>query len=481
MPHQKTKNIPKITALIVSILLILLSMTYYDAFVYDVLAYHIPFAALRINFFDFSILNLNPQLLARFKGFPSLWQYLLAPGLVFSAPRLLFIPNLFALAVFSYTVKKIFSIPWFVSVPSVFSFPIILFGFRSAYQDFFVGIVLFTGVLLLLASFNSLCLYRYSYLGALLLFVASQVKYQGIISSYLITAGLILVVLLKFMSTPKKIFLFILPLVLASTLTSIHPICNWLTYGNPVYPIRTTFFDGPESNYTSSPVYTENLGLFRVPMNHFSSATEIDWILRGVKPQYSIDSGHSQVQHGGLLDDRAFSGSGVNTDQGIVITGGTFGLTYTIYLFFFLLILTSCFRQKFFANNQLKISNTANINMILDLLIVYFFSLFSPQSHELRYYMILLFIPIFVVNYYYWLSHYRRLYLYLVCLAATASLVINFAQPLKTSIQSFYKSGSLQYAINFPVRDFPDPSDCLKPHSELPRDQLTACLLLQKR
>ena len=481
MLDKTRKDTPKYLSLLIAILIILFSFIYFDAFVYDVLAYHVPFSALRINLTDSSYLILESELLERFKGFPSLWQYLLAPGLVLSAPRLMFIPNLLALSIFSCVTKRFFRIPWFVSIPSIFVFPIVLYGFRSAYQDFFVGIILLAGVLVIAASINNLCNSNYSYVGAFLIFTASQVKYQGIISSYLTILAFILIICVKFRHSIKNILRQILPIVLSLILISIHPLNNFISHGNPVYPIKLGFFDGPESNYTSSPIYTKSLGFLSVPINHISSATEIDWLLRGVDVKYSIDSGHSQVQKGGLLDNRSFSGSGVDTDTGIVRTGGTFGLAYTIYLGLFIITLAACVIENRNTKSLPTKSALDKNNLIIDLLLVYLINLFSPQSHELRYYIILLLIPVFVVNYYAWFSSYRKASIYLTCFCAMISFVINFSQPLKTSIQTFFESGSVEYATNYPVRDFPDQGTCSISVSQLPIDQSTACWLLRRR
>jgi len=481
MLDKTTMKAPKYFSLIITGLLILFSFIYFDAFVYDVLAYHVPFSALRINPNNSSHLTLDSQLLERFRGFPSLWQYLLAPGLLLSAPRLMLVPNLIALSIFSFVTKRFFKIPWFVSIPSVFVFPIILYGFRSAYQDFFVGIILFTGILLIAASINNLCNFSYSYVGSLLILTASQVKYQGLISSYLTILAFILIICFKSRPNLKNIFRRILPIVLTLILVSIHPFNNLISQGNPVYPIKFGFFDGPESNYTSRPVYTKSLGFLSIPLNHISSATEIDWLLRGVEAKYSIDSGHSQVQKGGLLDNRSFSGSGVDTDTGIVRTGGTFGVAYTTYLGLFIVTLGACVIEKRNSKSLPTKSASDKNNLIIDLSLIYAVNLFSPQSHELRYYIILLLIPVFIVNYYVWSSCYRNASIYLACFCAMISLVINFSQPLKTSIQTYFESGSVEYVTNYPIRDFPDQETCSTSLLQLPIDQLTACWLQQRR
>ena len=128
---------------------ICLSIIFFDAFVYDVLAYHLPFSALRIDWSNQILIKLDSGLINRFRGFPPLWQFLIAPGFLFNMPRLMLIPNLVALLLLCVTNKKVFDMPWYISIMAIFVFPISLFGFRSAYQDFFAGITLYNALLIL--------------------------------------------------------------------------------------------------------------------------------------------------------------------------------------------------------------------------------------------------------------------------------------------------------------------------------------------
>ena len=459
---------------------IVLSIVFYDAFVYDVLAYHLPFSFLRIDFSNQSLLNLDSDLINRFKGFPPLWQFLIAPGILFNMPRLMLIPNLVALILLCATNKKAFKIPWHITIMIIFVFPISLFGFRSAYQDFFAGTTLLNGILIMLACRNKILSQQHVYLGGLLLFTSSLVKYQSLIGALLTLFALSFISAFNIIRKNESPRDFVIPLVLTLCIISIHPTVNYIKYSNPVYPINTPLFKGPEPNYTSTPSYTKRLGILKGPFNHILSATELDWLFRGVIPKYSIDSGHSQTQYGGLLDKRSFNGSGVNTDTGIVRTGGAFGLSYIFFLALSIYICwnsISCY-NKYMARTSETIYPLNIQSFNVQIFFIYCICLFAPQAHELRYYMILLYIPVVITALYFWNSGKKNLITIVLLYSMTISFALNFSQPLKTTIEHIYLRNSLEYARNYPSRDFPSISKCLEELERLEIDQRTACLLI---
>ena len=449
-----------------------LSLVYFDPFIYDVLAYHAPFSGILNNIDTLNGHSLSPFLSERFKGFPALWSYLIAPGLKYDLPRLLILPNALILLLLIIVSRKVDNNPWFLPLTSTFLYPIALFGFRSAYQDFFVGITLLISIIVFSGSIYGKIRSSSALWGSLCLFVASLVKYQSLISAFLtILAISIILVLKRNHLHPKVVTNNALALLTSIVLISIHPTINFVRFKNPVYPIQAGFFVGPEKNYTSSPVYTNVFGPFKGPLNHISSATELDWLFRGVKIKYNIDSAHSQRQEGGLLDRRKFFGDGVESDTGIVRTGGSFGPTYSIVLVGFIITALKNWRSNY-SDNSKSITPLDAYDLFV---CVYLFNLFSPQAHELRYYLFLLFLPAYYFLSSLWRQN-QRIYIYICLILTLVSLVLNFAQPIKTTLID----RGFVYAKLYPIRDLPSVKQC-KQSKEMPPIDQFACLIVKKK
>ena len=134
------------------LLSLLLAAVFFDAYPYDILAYHGPFAAVATGLPRLSRYGMSTFMEHRYQGFPPLWRWLLAPGLGLGLPRLLLLPNLVALLVLIGTCRRCLRLPWPPSLAAALLFPIALFGFRTPYQDFFVGALGTAAVLLLIEA-----------------------------------------------------------------------------------------------------------------------------------------------------------------------------------------------------------------------------------------------------------------------------------------------------------------------------------------
>ena len=122
-----------------SVITILLSVVYFDSYIYDVLVYHGPFSAIATNIPGLSDFKLDKFLSNRYQGFPPLWRFALFPSLALGLPRLMIIPNILSLTLLCWVVQRLKILPWYLTVCSIFIFPACLFSFRSGYQDFFVA------------------------------------------------------------------------------------------------------------------------------------------------------------------------------------------------------------------------------------------------------------------------------------------------------------------------------------------------------
>jgi len=442
-----------------------LSIIFFDAFIYDVLAYHGPFSVIATQVQGLSDFQLDQGLLNRYQGFPPLWRFALYPSFLIGWPRLMLLPNLLILALLCLALQRLKVLPWHLTVCAIFVFPVCLFSFRSGYQDFFVGASTSASLVLLLYSIYDRKL-LITILALILSAFSSYTKYQGFMQSFLVVVvGYLALVSSQYTSRKdlgfnKQCFI---ALSLGLFLISSHSIYNLIVYSNPFYPVSVGPFEGPEGNYTASSTYTSFLYPLQGSLNHVLSASELDWIFRGVVPKYNIDMARAQTQYGGLLDPKAVTG--------LVRTGGTYG---PAYLAIFLAFTSGIFKKL----RALFIAKSLNSQDFLYLLtgIYVLLASFLPQSHELRYYLsIFILISVFSISYLYQTSH-SQIVCVVVLLCLSVSFVLNFTQPLySTAKQGF------GYAVSYPSRDLPTTQDCLisEPNVEDPAKRFACMLILR--
>ncbi|WP_415399160.1 hypothetical protein [Synechococcus sp. W4D4] len=447
-----------------AITILTLSIVFFDAFIYDVLAYHGPFSVIATQVKGLSDFQLNQQLLDRFQGFPPFWRLALYPSFVIGWPRLMLLPNILILSLLCWTIQKLKLLPWHLTVCTVFVFPVCLFSFRSGYQDFFVGATVSSSLVLLLYSIYHRKL-SVTILALLLSTFSSYTKYQGFMQSFLVViVGYIALLFSHYASMKDHIFnkQCLILLTFGLLLTSSHSIWNFLIYSNPFYPISVGPFEGPESNYTASSTYTSFLYPLQGSLNHFLSSSELDWIFRGVVPDYNIDMARAQTQYGGLLDPK--------NAMGLVRTGGTYGPAYLAAFLVFMYGILEKLRNLF----TVKSIDGHDFLFLMTGIYVLLAS-FLPQSHELRYYLsIFMLISIFSI-YYLCQTNQIKVVRAALFLFLSISCVLNFSQPFYSTAKN-----GIGYAVSYPSRDLPTTQDCLsKPDSEDPATRFACKLILR--
>ncbi|MFN9624231.1 MAG: hypothetical protein ACK587_15580 [Cyanobacteriota bacterium] len=438
------------------LLALALSALFFDAFPYDILAYHGPFSAVATGLPGLSNYGMASFMEHRFQGFPPLWRWLMAPGLGLGLPRLMGVANLLALLVLAWTARAVLRIPWFVTLAATLLFPIALFGFRTPYQDFFVGALTTAGALLLVQALE-----RWGVAGqgaraagpALpLLLAISLTKYQGLFQAVLILVLVgvaILVVAWRRGLAFRDLWTSPLPVVLLTLLLcALHPLHNLLSHQNPFFPIAVGPFPGPEMKGSNEvPAYTMALGPLRTFANFWLSASELDWIARGVVPSYNLDQARAQTQYGGLLDPRALTG--------LVRSGGSFGPAYLAAMAAY----GVAFGQALGGwRREGSVSSQG-----WSVLVVAPFLLLAPgfpQSHELRYYLALLFLPALTALGWWW-EHGSKRWIQAGLLGfLTLALLLVFTQPLHSTAKGLLGGEGLRYALVYPVRDLPSADTC---------------------
>ncbi|MFM7269780.1 MAG: hypothetical protein ACKOZT_14560 [Cyanobium sp.] len=437
------------------VLSLLLAVVYFDAFPYDALAYHGPFAAVATGLPRLSRYTMTAFMEHRYQGFPPLWRWLMAPGLGLGLPRLLLLPNLLALLVLIASCRRCLGLPWAVSLATALLFPIALFGFRSSYQDFFVGALASAAVLLLIESLRQWATAgggaAMAWLALPLLTAGALTKFQGLFLAVLLL-GLALptAVLIGWRASPQARWRQgPLPvLLLAVALCSLHPLHNLLSHHNPFFPIAVGPFAGPElKSGDEAPAYTAGLAPLRGFVNHWLSATELDWIARGVAPSYNIDQAGARIQHGGLIDPRELHAE--------IRSGGSSGLAYLAAMAGYLLAFGQAL-QRWCAGRSIGPQGWA----VLGIAPVLLMGAGLPQSHELRYYLPLLLLPALTALSWGWPSGPRTWFSAMVLGLLMISLALNFSQPLHSTVKVWRRGQGAAYALHYPGRDLPDAATC---------------------
>lgn len=462
MRHLLQKLIRLLPLIIVSALLIL-SIIYFNAFPYDFVVYHLPFALITAKSNLISISDLPPQLVNRFIGFPPLWRYIQAFFIAAGNPRLLILPNLAGLVILTYYAKRILNIHSLIAILSILSFPIVLFGFASSYQDFFVSTCISTGAILAADSLTSRKVLCSSYKSIPFFLIAATSKYQGLLQSIaillIISFLIVLTPLVSKKFSPKvpkqKIKSLILTLLISIIAIAAHPFYNLVHHSNPFFPIDNSLFKGTETNFVASPSYTKNLGILKSPVNYLFSYTELDWIFRGVVPHYDIDQSRSKEQFGGMLDSTSYIGNGSQLNRGIIRTGGTYA-PYAIFVgFLFIYGIYNSLSHLLESSDSIRnpfVNSSYSTHIIISLFALT--ALFLPQSHNIRYQM---YSPMLAaLSAFSFLTRDKKLDKYItfpLCLFASVSLMFVFLQPVYITTRAGITQRSIAPLLDYPVRD----------------------------
>jgi hypothetical protein len=366
-----------------------LSILLFDAFPADSLMYHLPFSARFLHLPGFP--DLSNYFEGRYQGFPSLWRILLGPGLAWNHPRLFILPNLFALGALAYCCRRFLGLSAALVTCLCLAFPVVLYGFRSSLQDFFVNALVLTAAIIFLRStvgFDSQVsqakwLDHWDLFGLFCLALAANVKFQG-----LFIAVVVLVTGVAFRSyelcrkgrTPFPVMnRSRAAAAILVMFVFLQPIMNVSRFGNPVYPIRLPMLGGPEPVHSTSIQYIPKIPLVSGPLSYLVSVLEIDPIMRTRAGFSFVRSWHNHNQ-----PKPAFQP--VPPQYPWIVTGGSNG-------FLFLVILVGAFLSVYPFGWRGALDLTSSLLLRRRLLMTSLLFMFLPQAMELRYYMTLLFIP----------------------------------------------------------------------------------------
>lgn len=311
----------------------------------------------------------------------------------------MFIPNLLALGCLCWYSRRYLFIPWSISIVAALCYPVLLFGFASSMQDFFVGVTALAGALALFAASLKPHLDESAktwLAGLLMLGLCANIKYQGLITSVVILI-LSLIFFLKqhHFAQPMSLRYWIHALPVSKTklfigmllflLIFAQPIINTLRFHNPLYPNSFLLFKGPEPTAVSRVPYIPKVPLLYNGLSFFSSALEIDPILRSSRGFLFQRSAHMQNPPESLRQPADPFGNRW------IITGGSYGIMFALLLSAAVL---NMIRNK---KKTIKTDGSDYLcSMQSRLMISFLAMIFLPQTLELRYYMYNLLVPAFV-------------------------------------------------------------------------------------
>jgi hypothetical protein len=358
----------------------------------DVVNYHLPFSVRLFGLSNYP--DFTGYMDDLYNGFPVLWRLALAPGLAMDRPRLFLVPNLFALGLFTFLCRRYLRLPLAVAAASCLVFPVALYEFRTALQDFFLNAMVGSAMLLLLyprragpfSSVTRLLLPRELF-GLLLLAIAANIKFQGFFMAFMLLVTWVFLRCregrrlnsdMAFAAERSKSSGQVLIAVCLCLAIAFQPIHNIYKFGNPFFPIQVAGLRGSVPK-TNSPIqYIPNIPFVFNTISFFASSTEIDPIIRSEAGWEFQRSWHNFNRPKPYYLDR-------NANHPWVMTGGSNGIIFVLLsLGAWLTLFQGKKMFTSFADQEIYSLHCRLIGVSL------LFTLL-PQSMELRYYMVILF------------------------------------------------------------------------------------------
>jgi len=379
---------------ILAVLALLLSIIFVNAYPWDTTAYHLPFTARQFHIKDLS--GITELLPSRYEGFPKFWRIALYPGLILRAPRLFLICNFLSIGILCIVSKKLLRLPWWLTCCAVLCFPISLEGFRSSYQDFSTNAFIAAGALFTACSDSGNAITNHHWkrinLGLLMLALAANIKTQGLLMAIAVLASCVLWTLVQkrrnqascdgedSVCVAHKAHISIFSWLITYSLLVIifvQPIANIFSHSNPFYPVRVFGLQGTETAYSTTIQYIPNLPIARNLLGFYSSALEIDPIVRSERG-WSFERSIGAFNR---VNKKFYRSGGAGLSD--IRTGGSNG-----FLFLILSIIAFWPLCGILSGNAQLMLDMPRAKLMTSVILI----AFLPQSMELRYYLSALFI-----------------------------------------------------------------------------------------
>lgn len=265
-----------------------------DDYSWDVVAYHLPFTALKFGILDLSQYSMSPHLSEAYLGFPDLIYYIKgALWFVTGDASSMNLVNIFTIFTFCFFCFFVLNIRFFWSLVSLLSIPILHVAIAGGMVDFATNVFLAicTISLLLLTTIekgNRRLLYWF-YISA---FLAAGVKAQAIPFVGLMLCFFFIYGLLQAVSKKEKYdFGFWFIFIIVSLIIMYKPLTNLFIYGNPLYPVKISIF-GFDLPGIFVPIWPDPqyLANFPQPVRWILSVLEYDAFSMRPIP-YTVDQG----------------------------------------------------------------------------------------------------------------------------------------------------------------------------------------------
>jgi hypothetical protein len=273
---------------------------------WDTLAYHLPFAALRLGFTTPAQFTLPPDMLARFLGFPPLVDYV--QGSLWSLagrPEAVSLIAPLAILALALYLRRAFGLPMLLTVLVFLAVPILHTALDSGYTDLWTN-AFFT--IHLLAAWRLLTrpapAWRDAAVSAAALAVAVESKEQYFVIGA-VSLGLIVLLLGLRLWQARGAWAgggwrALLVLLVCAPIAFYAPLRNLLLHDNPIYPVTVRVaghsFPGTEAGVWSGPRALQN-----TPQVVRYVLSQLDLEATNQRPGgYTIDQGEQAQGIGGF-------------------------------------------------------------------------------------------------------------------------------------------------------------------------------------
>lgn len=274
------------------------------SFHYDAWWYHLPFSALAWGIGGTDAFHLDPFLRERFAGFPRVW-HLLQGALWWITGWLpaVIVPQILLCAAYFIFVRRILGVPYSWIILGFFACPMLVLHYQVTYLDLPAGIavaVFFFASLGLVATQSNRAAWLLATSAMASAGLAGNIKVQGFLACVVVSAVVMSACAMAHGLRSRRVVILMSVLMTANLLAGASAGADLVRFGNPFYPINVeiaghTVFSGPEASDAGAepPRYLLS-GSREIALPGFAnfilSATQVDWVLRGVAPWYNIDS-----------------------------------------------------------------------------------------------------------------------------------------------------------------------------------------------
>ncbi|MCE7505279.1 hypothetical protein LZG75_03415 [Polynucleobacter sp. IMCC30063] len=358
---------------------------------WDSWAYHLPFTAALWNINNFrDVFIMDEGMLNRFHGFPLALDWM--RGIFWKISndvRATVLLSSLSFSIFVLATSIFFRLNPLLFLIGLLTFPQISIHIFSTYSDLPFGILIATQFVIAIAIERYFLREKLSKINSFALlfgFILSTAlsgnsKMWGPILNASIITFLFLYALIYYRINKNKLIILFIVCFFSMMLSCFTIIKNTINHNNPFYPITFSIplsekkLIGPEPQHDASPAYAMNLSVLEKPIYFLFSITEFDWNLRGINNYYSLDSapGENPKKYGKAR------------------TGGWWGvyLGFNFIALFAIWLYAVKYNRMLYAKLKFSVAMYGFFLLSISLL---------PQSHELRYFLCIPILLIFLIN-----------------------------------------------------------------------------------